>query len=99
MGITILVIAIIGIVVGVSVKEYLQNKAAQEEALKQTVDFVQEEAIVLNQPAAVEQPETVAPEPVAVEAPKEEAPVVQKPKAKRRYYPKKKNANNKKTQK
>lgn len=40
MGVTLLVLAIIAIVVGVSVKEYLQNKELQEAKEKQTEQII-----------------------------------------------------------
>lgn len=40
MGVTLLVLAIIAIVVGVSVKEYLQNKELQEAKAKQSEQII-----------------------------------------------------------
>lgn len=86
MGITLLILAIIAIIVGISVKEYLQNKEVQEEIekkqadLKVAEDFVQEEAIAAQQPVEI-QPVVETPAPVA-----EQTPVVVKPKPKKRYY-------------
>ena len=89
MGITLLVLAIIAIIVGVSVKEYLQNKEVQKEIeekqaqieLKASEQFVQEEAIAVQQP--VETPPVV--EQVKVVAEPVEALAV-KTKPKKRYY-------------
>lgn len=46
MGVTLLVLAIIAIVVGVSVKEYFQNKAAEEEKEKAPVQPVTPEPVI-----------------------------------------------------
>lgn len=101
MGVTLLILAIIAIVVGISVKEYLQNKEAGEAKQKTVeqapvstpVDVNFNDLAHNNIQELLKEIENIATEPViVVEEPK-------KPKKKRYYKPKGKKQSKKQTNK